>query len=224
MTAPELKPCPFCGGEASISKDHDPDGNGAFYAVKCRKCRAKSPEIYAVETCNIHFAQVRDAWNRRADLAAVQPAQVRVKPLVWGKWGEAKGGGAKYSTYEFGNNGLWNCVCYPHEAEQYRLARGVTLDAAKAAAQADYAARILAAIEPQPDPRDEVIARLVEAVDVTLHDIDDLVANSAGVAGLHMNGEVAEWEALLDGGAFGSWLESVEKLRAALAAAKAVRR
>ena len=68
MTAPELKPCPFCGGNASISKDHDPDGNGAFYAIKCRKCRAKSSEIYAVETCNIHFTQVRDAWNRRADL------------------------------------------------------------------------------------------------------------------------------------------------------------
>lgn len=85
MTAPELKPCPFCGGGASISKDHDPDGNGAFYAVKCHKCRAKSSEIYAVETCNIHFTQVRDAWNRRADLPPT-PAQImadqRVKALV----------------------------------------------------------------------------------------------------------------------------------------------
>ena len=110
MTAPELKPCPFCGGEASISKDHDPDGNGAFYAVKCRKCRAKSPEIYAVETCNIHFAQVRDAWNRRADLAAVQPAQ-----------------GDYFEGLE----------------EGIKIGRG----------------------EPQPDPRDEVIARLVGAVE-----------------------------------------------------------
>ena len=39
-----------------------------------------------------------------------------------------------------------------------------TIQSAKAAAQADYEARILAAIEPQPDPRDEVIARLVDAL------------------------------------------------------------
>ena len=38
-----------------------------------------------------------------------------------------------------------------------------TIKAAMIAAQADYDARILAALEPQPDPRDEVIARLVEA-------------------------------------------------------------
>lgn len=49
-----------------------------------------------------------------------------------------------------------------------------------------------------------------------LHDIDDLVANSEGVVGLHMNGEVADWESIMAGGSFGAWLESVEDLRAAL--------
>ena len=40
---------------------------------------------------------------------------------------------------------------------------------------AERAARILAAIEPQPDPRDEVIARLVEALDELADLTDDLV-------------------------------------------------
>lgn len=87
----ELKPCPFCGGNASISKDHDPDGSGAFYAVKCHKCRAKSSEIYAVETCNIHFTQVRDAWNRRADLADALAAALRdLRGAVCGETGFAQ--------------------------------------------------------------------------------------------------------------------------------------
>lgn len=69
----ELEPCPFCGGKADMSKDYDPDGSGAFYAIKCRKCRAKSSELYAVEACPIFFGQVRDAWNTRT-IAALPPA------------------------------------------------------------------------------------------------------------------------------------------------------
>ena len=49
-----------------------------------------------------------------------------------------------------------------------------------------------------------------------LHDIDDLVANSEGVTGLHRNGDVAEWSDILEGGSFEAWLRSVETLRAAL--------
>ena len=65
--------------------------------------------------------------------------------------------------------------------------------------------------------RDELTdtkARLAEAVEV-IHalrkDIDDLVGNSTGVAGLHMNGDVADWDSLLPGGCFGAWLGSVEQ-------------
>lgn len=73
--------------------------------------------------------------------------EIKVKPLEWSRHGEAKGGGAKYNVYEFGGDGLWNCVCYPHEETQYRLAEGETEAEAKAAAQADYERRILSAIE-----------------------------------------------------------------------------
>jgi hypothetical protein len=78
---------------------------------------------------------------------------VKVKPLVFGKWGEAKGGGAKYSVYETGAKGGWNSVCYPHEDQQYRLAEDVFRDEAEAAAQADYEARIYAALTPASDGR-----------------------------------------------------------------------
>ena len=59
-------------------------------------------------------------------------------------------------------------------------------------------------------------ATLRDAASQVLHDIDDLVANSQGVTGLHQNGDVAEWPDILEGGSFGAWLRSVETLRAAL--------
>ena len=62
----------------------------------------------------------------------------------------------------------------------------------------------------------ELVA-LVEAASAVLHDVDDLIANSEGVAGLHQNGDVADWESLLEGGQFGGWLQSLEAFRAALA-------
>ena len=237
MTAPELKPCPFCGGNASISKDHDPDGNGAFYAIKCRKCRAKSSEIYAVETCSIHFAQVRDAWNRRADLAAVQPAHVLVKPLVWGAFGkECVRAESPFGLYDvmwgFGRELAYLTHCG-------KMWKHPTIEAAKAVAQADYEARILAALEPKPeyeqcwhcagsgmvigdggdpslchychgdtvlqiqDPRDEVSARLVEAMEQFLIEYDEVDL------------AVHEPKSLTD---------AVYEARAALAAAKAVQK
>lgn len=64
---------------------------------------------------------------------------------------------------------------------------------------------------------DANITTLAEDAARVLHDIDDLVANSEGVTGLHMNGEVAEWSAIMDGGSFGAWLCSVETLRNTLA-------
>ena len=106
----------------------------------------------------------------RADLAAVQPAQVRVKPLVWHNfdawthWAEAVCG--TYHVEE--RNGWWQAELrvggLVHFVTKTDDTLQAELEAAKAAAQADYEARILAAIEPQPisksadlhDPRDEV--------------------------------------------------------------------
>ena len=61
----ELKPCPFCGGEAEIGRrrsgyNHwEPDG----FIPKCKdtKCMGRSYRIFNTETAAIN------AWNRMAD-------------------------------------------------------------------------------------------------------------------------------------------------------------
>lgn len=55
MKETELKPCPFCGGEARRYY-----GNHDMYGVTCKKCTAK---IFGYAT----KASATRAWNRRAD-------------------------------------------------------------------------------------------------------------------------------------------------------------
>ena len=50
----ELKPCPFCGGEAEITH-YDGDG----YLPHCTKCAGM------VETWFKHEEEAVEAWNRR---------------------------------------------------------------------------------------------------------------------------------------------------------------
>lgn len=57
----ELKPCPFCGGEAQmfdLRKVH----LGVFYFVECRerKCRVKTGYLCTKE-------EAAEVWNRRAE-------------------------------------------------------------------------------------------------------------------------------------------------------------
>lgn len=209
----------------------------------------------------------------RADLAAVQPAQVRVKPLVWKQEATNAWVAAHYAIHQYWphNNGLYSGSGYLGGIGAMGLGKHPTLDAAKAAAQSDYESRILAALEPQPDPRvmgyeqayqyaltladalmakhypdnkdwqplgdltglltqidnmaagkmpdprDEVIARLVKAVHNCVGMLDQLVAES---------GRLVEWGAE-DPFRMGEWFEpedlaQIESARAALAAAKAV--
>ena len=64
----ELKPCPFCGGKAHVSRDHCPDEGGIFLFVKCHSCRSQSGEKYHSKgnDCPQTYAEVRDKWNTRA--------------------------------------------------------------------------------------------------------------------------------------------------------------
>lgn len=144
-----------------------------------------------------------------ADLAAA-PAQVRVKPLVWtgdGHWhsGDNEGWMEEANTpfgwgyaVEFGTleTGPWK-VSSTFGSD---IVKFDTPSAAKAAAQADYEARILAAIEPQPDPRDEVIKVLTEA-------LLSIAGESLGEDGCYYTNKV-----------------NIKRARAALAAAKAVQK
>lgn len=55
---PELKPCPFCGGEASF--DHDDNGWNWIY---CKSCDASTnARVSAMDDCRPLLAE---AWNRR---------------------------------------------------------------------------------------------------------------------------------------------------------------
>lgn len=51
-----------------------------------------------------------------------------------------------------------------------------------------------------------------------VNSLNDLIDSSHGVAGLHLNGDVAPWDELLSGGRFEEWLMSLDDARTLLAA------
>ena len=74
----ELKPCPFCGGEAKLREHGNGyDGNGWFiasYEVSCERCRIyfDFESRFILKNGQPEFLQngyekVVEAWNRRAD-------------------------------------------------------------------------------------------------------------------------------------------------------------
>ena len=52
----ELKPCPFCGGEAKISTDDDID-----YAIYCDDCPG------GIESYSLTTTELIQAWNKRTE-------------------------------------------------------------------------------------------------------------------------------------------------------------
>jgi len=46
----------------------------------------------------------------------------------------------------------------------------------------------------------------VEQLEAAVSAVDALISDSEGVAGLHLNGDVAPWEELRTGGRFEEWL------------------
>lgn len=63
MSEKDLKPCPFCGGPASINADPEAvkDTHGRFWAynVVCNKCCATSGLTFSTDRATV-------LWNRRA--------------------------------------------------------------------------------------------------------------------------------------------------------------
>lgn len=61
----ELKPCPFCGGEAEVKKSTF--GNSQGYArIVCKSCLASTKNFnMSLDYCAVYEAI--KAWNRRAE-------------------------------------------------------------------------------------------------------------------------------------------------------------
>jgi Lar family restriction alleviation protein len=62
MTAPELKPCPFCGFKAALCTT---DRSHPVYWVECISCNADA-------TPSTDKEEAISAWNTRADTAAAK--------------------------------------------------------------------------------------------------------------------------------------------------------
>lgn len=58
----ELKPCPFCGGEAEISHGRF-DGKDTSYVV-CKRCMARG-EFFTISFKRSSDDMAIEAWNRR---------------------------------------------------------------------------------------------------------------------------------------------------------------
>ena len=59
LTLIDLKPCPFCGGQANVI-EHRFHGLDSSYGLQCKKCKAETYQFYESEEKAIK------AWNRRA--------------------------------------------------------------------------------------------------------------------------------------------------------------
>lgn len=56
----ELKPCPFCGGEACL-QEHFFAGYISTYGVVCLDCCAETRQFFHTKD------EATEAWNRRVD-------------------------------------------------------------------------------------------------------------------------------------------------------------
>jgi len=143
-----LAPCPFCGGVAEIVHIEEGENAGGS-CVCCTQCLASG---------NVEFEFKENFvsnWNRRAPLSAVGPkaGTVGVKALEWRhrdfpvRQERAETMFGPYTVTDGGNtlsdDPFW-------EGPGWGGGHARDFDAAKAAAQADYEARILSALTPAP--------------------------------------------------------------------------
>lgn len=170
----ELKPCPFCGGNAErldVPDEDDVDGgvNAGGSCIQCVRCAASTA---------LHFDRKENlvsSWNSRAALSGMAEP-VKVKPLEWSD----EGNGEFIAQSVVGSYHIslpasfWSALAPDGEI----LSGFHTHTEAQAAAQADYERRILSALATPPaSGLREENERLREA----LRKAPDIVAQWAGI-------------------------------------------
>ena len=111
MSAPELKPCPFCGGEAALTNREMP---GCAFVI-CMGCQAQGDDG--------SIERVAAKWNTRADLCT--PTDERVKAL------EAENARLRIALQQIVGGEIYTAAdgfSKPHEPEQSRIARAALRD------------------------------------------------------------------------------------------------
>lgn len=106
------------------------------------------------------------------------------------------------------------------EAERAKWADAALQHANNILAKLDTIADLHARLSAETARADKAEAEakaLREALKEVVSTFDDLIAESGGVYGLHLNGDNAPWESLIAGGRFEEWTSGLEVARATLA-------
>lgn len=147
----ELLPCPFCTEGKTVSTYFDPEQGDKWGYASCDACGARGPEVrtnYDRDDNAPWRAEAIAAWNRRA----IPAAQVTVKPLEWFEVEKYRYGG-KYTSEGYTIRYIEGFFILDFAGNGKTVWRFPTLEAAKAAAQADYESRIRSALTVTPhDP------------------------------------------------------------------------
>ena len=145
--------------------------------------------LKAFDWGDIYGRNAQDAINA---IPAVHPT---VKPLVWKHEADNAWASAHYTIHQYWphNNGMFCISGYLGGIGALALGKHPTLEAAKAAAQTDYEARILSALDMQPtvspdvaallDAAEKVINSYWHSTDGVITGIYDLEAALARVKG-----------------------------------------
>jgi Lar family restriction alleviation protein len=93
----ELKPCPFCGGEAKF--DHDYNGWNWIFCSQCNS--STNARVSAMDDCKPLLVE---AWNRRHGTAEIACLTKQRDELV------------KYAKHLDGCGNGWDCWCGLYKA------------------------------------------------------------------------------------------------------------
>lgn len=141
MTDRELKPCPFCGGDAE-RVDIAEGENAGGSCISCTACQASG---------NVEFGYKENFvsnWNRRA---SHNRERGEVKQLEW-KFLSTPPSGEEYASTSLGTYFIeLGYKRFPVKLHSYQLGTYDTLEEAKAAAQADYESRIRSCLLDKPE-------------------------------------------------------------------------